>query len=363
MRFSCLVFVLTSLMACQQENNLLTEGEMLFLRHEGASMPLLVRGNAASNVILLMVHGGAGGSSASHIEDFMGRLEPDYMVAYWDQRHAGSSQGAFAKEELTLDRMAEDMQMAIRLLKHKYGADKRVFAVGHSWGVILGTYYLISQPNELTGAIFSNGSHSSIAETSARLDYVKGFAQEMLDTGLTMPEAITVEGNTYESLAAVIAWCEANDPIETYPQLRTLYALVDAVYGYVQRTYLQPFSDVEMGISSRELAYQSPYNPLTAQFNSLRTGQLINNVARDNSIQEFYDFSPSMGDITLPVSLIFGRYDDIIGPEVAEAYYAVIGTPEANKELIWLEKSGHSGLYRENIKFSESVRSFVEKHR
>jgi len=353
------------LTSCYRSAPLLTEGEMLYLQHKGASMPLLVRGNPNSSVIILMVHGGAGGTAVSHIEDFMNEIETQYRVAYWDQRHAGVSQGNFDKEELTIDLMAEDMQMVVRLLKQKYGADQRIFAAGHSWGVILGTYYLISQENELAGAIFSNGSHSSEHETSARMDYVRRFAQEMLDKGLEMEGSIETEMGVFENLAQVIAWCNDNDPITTYPQLRTQYDLVDAVYGYVRSTYIRPTIDIDETIPSRDIAYYSYYNPLTAWANSLRTGDLINDTrpGKENSIQEFYDFTPEMDNITLPISLIFGRYDDIIGPEVAEDYFEVIGTAEEDKELHFLEESGHSGIFRENRLFSRLLIEFVEKHK
>ena len=43
--------------SCSRETGLLTEGDMLFAQHKGASMPVLVRGNFDSDVILLMVHG------------------------------------------------------------------------------------------------------------------------------------------------------------------------------------------------------------------------------------------------------------------------------------------------------------------
>ena len=39
-----------------------TEQEVLFLRHKGADMNVWVRGNIDSKVIILVVHGGAGGS-------------------------------------------------------------------------------------------------------------------------------------------------------------------------------------------------------------------------------------------------------------------------------------------------------------
>lgn len=70
-----------------------------------------------------------------------------------------------------------------------------------------------------------------------------------------------------------------------------------------------------------------------------------------------------MADISIPISLIWGRYDHIVGLEVAEDYYELIATPEGSKELTVLENSGHSGLYRENIKFSRTLINFIEKHK
>jgi len=325
-------------------------------------MPVLVRGNFDSDVILLMVHGGVGGSSGPHIEDFSGMLEEKYMVAFWDQRHAGSSQGNFDKEDFTIDLMAEDMQMVIRMLKEKYGADKKVFSVGHSWGVILSTYYLITQDNLLHGAIQSNGSHSTIPEYSARLDYTQKFAQEMIEKGMTIPEEIKKEGETFSSLEQIVEWTKQNDPIETWKQLKILNALYPSVSRYVRSTYFQRV-DAIGNVSYRELDFQSHYHPLIESINGLRTQQLVNNHIKEESIQEFYDFSPQMGAINLPICLIWGKYDPIIGLEVAEDYYQKIATQEEDKELVILERSGHTGLYRENIKFSNAVINFVEKHK
>jgi pimeloyl-ACP methyl ester carboxylesterase len=358
------ILLATSLIfaACKKENKLNKSGEMLFLKHKGASMPILVRGNFDSDVILLVVHGGAGGSSGSHIEDFKNFIEPKYLVAYWDQRHAGASQGNFDKADLTIDLMAEDMLLTIRLLKHKYGSNKKIFAFGHSWGVILSTYYLITQPNELQGIILSNGSHSTIHEYSARIDYVKNYATEMINKGIQMPKTIKSQGLTFENLQQIVDWCNASDPVENYNELTILYDLVPAVKGYVDETYVQA-TDIPSGISNNELYFQSPYNPITALINLNQTKNLINNLDNQKSIQEFYDFTPEMKKISLPVALYYGRYDDIIGPEVALDYYQVISTPADKKELFFFEKSNHSPQYIENVLFSQKVTDFIEKHK
>ena len=325
-------------------------------------MPVLVRGNTDSDVILLVVHGGAGGTAEAHIEDFNSFVEEEYAVAYWDQRHAGSAQGSFDKEDLTIDQMAEDMAYVIRLLKHRYGADKKVFAWGHSWGVILGTWFLITQDqNLLEGFLASNGSHSATVEYQARIDYVKTFTQEMIDQGSSF-SSFEVEGQTFTSLEQVINWAEANDPIESYSQLAILNRLVEVVKDYVLITYVQDSDNPDL-ISAPERLFQSPYNPLATFANLLRTGQLINNFNDQTSIQEFYDFSPLMDRITLPVALLWGGYDNIIGVPVAEDYYQQIATPEDDKRLIIYERSEHNPQFIENVKFSQDVIDFIEQYR
>ena len=133
-------------------------------------------------------------------------------------------------------------------------------------------------------------------------------------------------------------------------------------YGYVDDAYVQA-PDIPSGISSNELYYQSPYNPITALVNLNQTVNLINNLENQTSIQEFYDFTPGMNKITLPVALYFGRYDDIIGPEVAQDYYQVISTPTDKRELLFFEKSNHDPQYIENVLFGQKTIQFIEKHK
>ena len=351
-------------LSCNSENDLLKEGEMIFLKHKGASMPLLMRGNFSSDVIILMVHGGVGGSSSAHIEDLSSFIEPEYLVAYWDQRHSGASQGKMDESDLTIDQMAEDMQMAIRLLRHKYGADKKIFALCHSWGVILSTYYLLKFENELDGIIQSNGSHNAYLEYEARLDYVNTFGKEMQDKGISLSEKFEVEGESFNNVEEILAWTAANDTIINGKQVNILWDLAGkGIAPYVEETYVQE-SDVPNRISTQELNFYSPYNPLTDLINNAKIGSILDpEDDPESSVQEFYDFSPMMDKITLPVALYWGRYDHIIGPAVAEAYYELIATPAEDKELIIYERSDHTPMFIENVKFSQDMINFIEKHK
>ena len=81
------------LASCQKEE-LWYEGDYFFLRHKGADMPIWVRGNTQSNIFILHLHGGPGGSSIDEgVEKVYLPLESDYAMVYWDQRGSGASQG------------------------------------------------------------------------------------------------------------------------------------------------------------------------------------------------------------------------------------------------------------------------------
>lgn len=339
--------------------------EMLFVRHAGADMPVWVRGAIDSNVIFLVVHGGPGGSGLDYVEDFREHLEPTYAVAYWDQRHAGSSQGAFRKKDFSpedaLALMADDMHHVIRALKARYGEDTEVWAWGHSFGVMLGTQYLRQHgQGELAGWMLSNGTHESAVEYAGRNDYLRRFAGEMDRRGVELSESVWSEDGEITTPAEVVAWVEANDPIETWDQVSTQWRLAEVVSDYVRREYVD--FDPPERVTRRERVFTSPRAPLAELINSARTGQLINDSYNETSIQEFYDLSPGMDEITLPTALLWGRYDHIMSPEVAHDYYDTIGTLGRDKILEFYD-AGHSPEYDRHRDFCADVIAFIEDHR
>ncbi|MEC9396680.1 MAG: alpha/beta fold hydrolase, partial [Myxococcota bacterium] len=190
--------------------------EVLFLRHKGADMNVWVRGNIDSKVIILVVHGGAGGNSAAYVPDYKDNLEHDYAIAYWDQRHGGSAQGSFSKKDFNHTNawalMAEDMMLVIKMLRTRYGQDTKVFAWGHSWGVQLGTKFLVDHdPELLDGWIASNGTHSGDIEHAARNAYILTYAQQMVDEGAELSEAVTRGDANIQTPQDAIDWVNAND--------------------------------------------------------------------------------------------------------------------------------------------------------
>ncbi len=362
-----LMFIFTPLISCKQDG---WSEEMLWLRHQNADMPIWVRGNFDSDVILLVVHGGAGGNSGVYVSDFKTTLEPDYMVAYWDQRHAGSSKGAFSKDDFSpdnaLDLMSLDMKLTIDMLRTHYGEDKKIFALGHSWGVQLGTKYLVDHGDlgQLTGWIASNGPHSAPEEYSARLDFIEKWATEMDEKGLELEITIYDPDVEFHSPAEVAQWARDNDPIQTWDQVRDAWILGTKLQNaYVIPTYVSPKLDaVSDSTYFGEVYTLGPYSRTTNLVNQVRTGTLINNSNKQTSIQEFYDLTPQMNTITLPTALLWGHFDHISGVSSAEAYRDAISTPP---EDIMLETydAAHSPMYEQNTAFINDLKAFIETHR
>ena len=363
-----LLLCCVTLISCQNDNN--SEQEILWLRHQGADMPVWVRGNFDSDVIVLVLHGGAGGHAGAYISDFVDTLETDYMVAYWDQRHAGSSGGAFAKEEFStenaLDIMTLDMKLVVDMLKTHHGQEKQIFALGHSWGVQLGTQYLLNyhdQP-QLQGWIASNGPHSSTEEYSARLNYIRRWASEIEEKGLPLEIEVVLYDLTLNSPEAVLQWVNDNDPVSDWDQVLISWDIARQIERkYVYDEYVSPTSDSpDSSLKRGELYAYGPYSRTAQLFNSFLTGTRINNANKEQSVQEFYDLTPEMDRITLPTALLWGRFDYISGVESAEAYRDAISTPQENIAL-HLYDAAHSPMLEQNSAFTRDVKAFIEKHR
>ena len=92
------------------------EGEYLWIRREGADMPVMVRGNLDSGVFVIFNHGGPGSSAIFQAsERFFAELERDYAVVLWDQRASGLAQGDARAESFTLDNFVADADLLVQL--------------------------------------------------------------------------------------------------------------------------------------------------------------------------------------------------------------------------------------------------------
>lgn len=346
-----LLFCFITVLSCNKEEFQLSSDadDFFFLRHEGADMPVWVEGNTRSNVFLLLLHGGPGGSAFiinDLIKPFTNPLEERYGMVYWEQRGSGSSQGQFSAEKLRTEQFVEDLERLVFLLKDKYGAEIQLFLIGSSWGGYLGSSYLAKGTNQngIRGWINIVGAHDFKGLANAGRTKLLFYADQQL----------ALENNE-SSWTTIQEWCQENEVIESKED----FIEVNRFAGNAE-ILLEDSLDMEIGpaLFSEQLdfIFSSPYNANAGLSNSLgiRSSQMIDILLKENLKDE-------LPAITLPSLYITGRFDFIVPMEMVQEQYDLIQSEE--KELHILQRSGHGCLTQETQKVLNLIIDFVERHR
>lgn len=125
-------------------------------------MPVWVKGNQESDVFILFLHGGPGGSAtiATLLPAFQS-IENRYSIVYWSQRSSGIAQGNALPETFSVEEFAADLDLPVDVISKKYD-NPAIFLLGHSWGGALGIAYLSdpSHQRKITGFVISDSGHN-----------------------------------------------------------------------------------------------------------------------------------------------------------------------------------------------------------
>lgn len=329
------------LLSCQEDP--FYDGDFFFLVNKDAQMPVSVRGNKASKVFVLFLHGGPGGTALQKIGlPAFDELEKSYAIVFWDQRGSGSSQGNSLDKNLTLEQFVEDLDKLVDLIRSKYNSPK-IFLMGHSWGGCLGTAYLTEtqRQNKIKGWIEIDGAHNNPKADSLSLRWVREHAVSQI--------AIS---NNIDFWSYVLNWYVEN-PNFTSDQIEH-YTFVDKANGYIHDPDLkrepEKFPDY-----SFDYIFRSPAN-VTASLTN------YNHVIKNFIISDI-DLSPQMKNITLPSLMVWGMHDGIIPYPMAAHAITSLGTPKSDKSILTLFNSAHIGFYEEPEIFTEGVKTFIENHK
>ena len=255
-------------------NNEYEGGDWFYLENAGAVMPVWVRGNTSSDVFVIFLHGGPGGSSLDlAISSAYKNLHKEYAFVYFDQRGSGASQGNAKPESLTVDQFVEDLQKLVHLIRYKYN-NPALFLMGHSWGGSLGTAYLLETRSQqyISGWIEINGGHNLVDGIKHSWEWVKTRADEKINDDIDVSYWQN-EINWYNNTAPIFGM---PSPLERH--VKNLQKL----NGYFHNSSNEP--DIVL--------FSSPLVPF-----GLLIGSSI--VVRELNLETF-NLSPEMNKITTP---------------------------------------------------------------
>jgi pimeloyl-ACP methyl ester carboxylesterase len=328
------------LCACTSEQ---TEGDFMYLRNKGADMPIRVLGNTRSGVMLVWLTGGPGDLTVLDLGEATSRIERHYGMTFWDQRGSGSAQGNAAAETFTLDQFVEDTDKVIDLIQNRY-APRKLFLIGHSWGVTLGVAYLLDARHraKVAGFVDVDGNHDVPLLYGMKLDWLRDYAKDQVAAGKDAGYWSTVE-----------RWCDTDPPLSR--------ANLNKLEDYRSRSnalFHDPKHDFDV---SFDRIFLSPDSAPAYLF--VNAANVDDNLYDSDDVLRQMSFSDRMHVITMPVAILWGKYDGIVPLPAAQAAYDSFGTPAADKRIATFEHSAHFPFLEEPVAFAEAVVAFVEDSR
>lgn len=316
-------------------------GDMLFVRHKDADMPVLVRGNTAARKILVFVHGGPGGTSVGR---YMGKafqtLEKSYGVAYWDQRMAGDSQGNAGRETLGLDQHVQDLDLAVDVLRQRYPGSN-LYLMGHSWGGSLTGSYLMDAARQakIAGWLPTNAAFSMVEGDRLSRDWAMTRAQERID-----------QGKDVALNRQILDWY-GRTPVITAATFVQHQGYVSKLGGYVYDPQKADRPDLGQYIFGPAHSVGSETVNLQQTWQHSPIDQLVN-----------IHLIPRLSSITLPTKVLHGRQDGILPAPIAQLGYDALGTPASERSLQYFEASAHRPMDDEPAAFVSAVKEFMDRY-
>ncbi len=339
------LFVFMLLFAgCQKEKITISQNasDTFYVENSGASMRVLVQGNTASNIYVLIIHGGPGVSSYVYNTDYVSQnLGNKCAMVYWDQRDAGASQGNINGENLNLDQMVDDLKKVIEVLKYRYGQDMSLFLLGHSFGGLLAADF-VTRPdyqNMIAGLIDVDGSHNyPLNDTLTR---------QML---LTVGQYEVSQNKNAGKWGTIINYCNAhpgNFSFDESMQLET--------YASDAETYIDSVKQVNIPSLILKYAVKEDY-PLTSMLVNLLYSE---NKAFNTELSK-ENFSPSLYEVSIPVLVLWGKYDFVCPLSLGEDFYDHISSTE--KRMVISPVSGHNMIFQDEKLFCDEVNAFIQQY-
>jgi pimeloyl-ACP methyl ester carboxylesterase len=340
------LFMIVILVAgCQKEKISFSENasDIFYVENEGAAMRVLVQGNTASKTFILIIHGGPGAGAFFYDTKYVSKkIESNYALVYWDQRNAGASQGTNNGGNLHLDVMVNDLKKVITVLKFRYGQDMSLFLLGHSFGGMIAADFVTSSDNQnlIKGLINVDGSHNyPLNDTLTRA--------KLLSVG----QYNVAQNLNIDKWEPILRYCEAHKGNFSFEESQQLEA-----YSMNAENYIDSIKHIN--IVSQVLRYMiSDKYPLTAMLTNLIYSE-DSDFNRELAVTQF---SSSLDKVTVPVLLLWGKYDFTCPVALGEDFFNRISSQD--KRMAISEISGHNMILQDKDFFCNEINAFVQTHR
>lgn len=343
-------FLPALLMSCEQFT-LESEADTFFhVSINGTELPVWVKGNTASEKLIIYINGGPGLTSLDVARaDMFGwseQLEKHFALVYYDQRGCGNAQGNPDESTLTITQYVQDLDAIISVLKKQYN-DPDIYLMGHSFGSFIGVNYLLTDNLEdrISGWISIDGAYNFDYDLSwqYRRTFLINIANEEI-----------ARSSKVDHWTAALNWANANPQIVTREQKNEWKAFIGSPGEIIIPEELATLSLRDY----LAIGFASSYNPFPAYTSS--NLEVVNN--RLNTDAEGTNLISAVSALSLPTLFIWGRYDDLIAPEEGMEVFTNFGTAPSDKYFRLFNQSSHEPYISDPENFQNEIIEFVQTH-
>ena len=312
--------------------------EQIYVQLDGSEGFINVFGASESNPVIISLHGGPGSPTSFVDYDWQDRLADEYTIVSWDETGCGRSYYRNADVDpdntnLSFDQQLADLDALVDYCCGRFGQDQ-VIIVGHSFGSMLGSSYVMAHPEKVSAYI---GVGQCVNETDYygevySYEDALRIAREQGDDTSEMEAAYEafMSDLSLEHLMTLREYTEVYHPQTDTTDTSTMAAVFSPVLGVDDaRWYILELEAVAGDPRFMEL--QAPLEEAMMNFN-------------------LYD----IGQYQVPVLFISGSCDWVCPASMVEEYADANGL-----QYTAMEGCGHSPQAQHPDQFAEIIRGFL----
>ncbi len=299
----------------------------------GLKQTVHIKSRDEKNPVLLFLHGGPGVTNRHSVMTTNDDLLDDFTIVAWDQRGTGGSYFGCDESTLTIDRLTKDAKELVAYLCERFGKEK-IFAIGGSWGSLLGTNLIKCYPEKIAAFIGFG-------------QFVDGAKNEELSYNFTLAEAKAAGDEKSVKKLEKLGAPQNGVYAGGFKGMMTQRNIMMKFGGYSKHEGKQSYLDamIKPILKSHEYTIKELYGYVKG-YKFVLT-KMWPEVAAVN-------FNETHTKFEVPFFILDGTQDKNTPAELVGEWFEKITAPE--KELVWFENSGHNPLFDEPEKFKSIMK-------
>lgn len=313
--------------------------EGIYVPLNGQEQYLLIQGKDSSNPVIIWLHGGPASPDSFVNYIFQKYLTADYTIINWEQRGCGRTYFKnmdidASNETVSFTQAQNDLDALVDYACARFDVEK-VIIIGHSYGTMLGSQYVLNYPQKVSAYI---GVGQVVSVESDIYSY-----EDALE------KAVLAGDDTQEMEAAY----------QKYIEDSSLINMMNL------RNYTSKYHVTEKSANTIWEGITSPYMGIDdVRWFLFQNGKLEEYISLNEQLFDYImeaDVRDYGLEYQVPVGFITGSDDWTTPSKYAQDYYNLIEAPQ--KQFFLVEGCGHAPQYDSPEEFCDILKSMLAEYR